>query len=195
MLRGDYTPVFQSLPAGGPVGTLNPRGTTMKPTIVLAILAMGLALGLAVPGVVSAQATKGDPGVTQQLDRLGLNYTVTKSGNFSVTYDLDGGRSQVAYIMGKTETVDTTDVRELWSRAGTFDAVPDADVMQNLLEESGSKKIGFWSIEETDKGGYTVYFSVKVPVYLKDGDLSSLLEYTANIADQKEEELFNTDDE
>jgi hypothetical protein len=55
--------------------------------------------------------------------------------------------------------------------------------------------MGFWSIEETDSGGYTVYFSVKVPVYLADSDLAALLEYTANTADQKEKELFNADDE
>ena len=164
---------------------------TMKQVMVLAMLALGLVLA----GTASAQDTKGTPDIAAQLDRLGMKYTVTKSGNYSITYDVDNGRRQVVYIMGKTEMVDSTEVRELWSRAGTYDAVPEADVMQNLLEESGTKKIGFWSIEETDKGGYTVYFSVKIPVYLKDDDLSSLLEYTANIADQKEEELFNTDDE
>jgi hypothetical protein len=154
-----------------------------------------LALAIAAPWTAGAQAAKGDADLSAQLDRLGLKYTITKSGNYSITYDLDNGRSQVAYIMSATENVDATEVRELWSRAGTFDSVPTADQMQNLLEESGSKKIGFWALEETDSGGYTVYFSVKVPTYLRDSDLSSLLEYTASIADQKEEELFNTDDE
>ncbi len=154
-----------------------------------------LALGLVTPWMISAQAATGASDTAQQLDRLGLHYTKTKAGNYSITYDLDGGRSQTVYIMGTTEKVDNTEIRELWSRAGTFDSVPTAEAMQNLLEESGTKKIGFWSIEETDKGGYTVYFSVKVPAYLQDSDLASLLEYTANIADQKEEELFNNDDE
>jgi len=153
-----------------------------------------LALACAAPWTAAAQ-TKGDTGITAQLDRLGLKYTTTKSGNYSLTYDLDNGRSQVVYIMGSTENVDATEVRELWSRAGTFKDVPTADQMQNLLEESGTKKIGFWALEEADDGGYTVYFSVKVPLYLRDADLASLLEYTANIADQKEEELFNSDDE
>lgn len=159
-------------------------------------LLLALALGLGSPWLAGAQAgTKGDTGIAAQLDRLGLKYTVTKAGNYSIDYDLDGGRSQTVYIMGKTEAVDSTDVRELWSRAGTFSAVPTADQMQNLLEESGSKKIGFWALEEADSGGYTVYFSVKVPTYLRDGDLESLLQYVADISDQKEEELFNSDDE
>lgn len=70
-----------------------------------------------------------------------------------------------------------------------------AGVMQKLLEDSGTEKIGFWAIEEADNGGYIVYFSVKVPVSLKDTDLASLLELTANVADGKEAELFNVDEE
>ena len=153
-------------------------------------------LALAAPGVVTAQgATKGDSALSAQLDRLGLEYTVTKTGNYSVVFDLDDGRTQTVYIMGTTEKLDNAVVRELWSRAGTFESVPTADQMQNLLEESGSKKIGFWALEESDSGGYTVYFSVKVPTYLKDDDLASLLKYAANIADDKESELFSADDE
>ncbi len=170
----------------------------MKGTTVLFLLVATVAAPLAAGAQAAADAqgaTKDDTGIAAQLDRIGLKYDVTKSGNYSISYDLDGGRSQVVYIMGTTEKVDATEVRELWSRAGTFDAVPTADQMQNLLEESGSKKIGSWALEETDKGGYTVYFSVKVPTYLKDADLVSLLQYTANIADQKEKELFNSDDE
>ena len=137
----------------------------------------------------------GDPRVTQQLDRMGIQYSITESGNYSMKYDLDGGRTQTVYIMGQTEKYKNTEIRELWSRAGTFDSVPSADVMQKLLEESGTKEIGFWGLEKTDDGSYIVYFSVKVPVYLRDSDLSSLLELTANVTDQKEAELFNDDQE
>ncbi len=164
----------------------------MKPRTLTLILA----LALTTAWIAGAQGvTKDDTGLSAQLDRLGLKYTLTKSGNYSINYDLDSGRTQTVYIMGKTEQLDATDVRELWSRAGTFKDVPTADQMQNLLEESGSKKIGFWALEEADNGGYTVYFSVKVPTYLRDDDLSALLEYTATVADQKEEELFHQDDE
>ncbi len=155
-----------------------------------------LVLGLVAAGSAAAQdTTKGDPRVARQLDRLGLKYKLTDSGNYSLTYDLKGGRSQTVYIMGTTEKYNDTEIRELWSRAGTYDTLPPADVMQTLLEESGTEKIGFWSIEKSDGGGYIVYFSVKVPVYVRDSDLSSLLELTADVADQKEQELFNSDDE
>jgi len=163
----------------------------MKRTSVLVIAVLAVVLG----NVPAIAATKANADLTAALDRLGLKYTLTKSGNYSIKYDLDGGRSQTVYIMGKTDKVGGTEIRELWSRAGTKDSLLSEDEMKGLLEESGNAKVGFWALEETDDGGYTVYFSVKVPIYLNDTDLGALLEFTANTADQKEEELFNTDDE
>ncbi|HUI73152.1 MAG TPA: hypothetical protein VL354_21710 [Spirochaetia bacterium] len=155
-----------------------------------------VALGLVVSaGNVAGQSQTADPRVAEQLNRLGLHYTITTSGNYSIKYSLDNGRSQTVYIMGQTEKYQDTEIREMWSRAGTYDAVPPADVLQGLLEESGTKKIGFWSIEKDDAGGYIVYFSVRVPVYVKDSDLGALLGLTADTADQKESELFDVDEE
>ncbi len=165
----------------------------MRYATLIVVAALGLALG----GAASAQdsSSKGDSRLTKQLDRMGVKYEITDSGNYSIDYTLDGGRSQTVYIMGGTQKVDDMEVREIWSRAGTFDSVPSADVMQNLLVESGTRQIGFWSLEEATDGGYILYFSVKVPIYLEDADLGSLMSYTANQADQKEQELFNSDDE
>jgi hypothetical protein len=164
----------------------------MKRAAVLLVLFFFLAGATAA----FAQGTsKGDARVAAQLDRLGLHYKLTDSGNYSITFDVESGRSQVAYIMAKTETYKGLEIREIWSRAGTFEDLPESDVMQKLLEDSAGEKIGFWSIEEADNGGWTVYFSVKVPVYLKDADLKSLLELTANVGDEKEAELFNQDEE
>ena len=138
---------------------------------------------------------KGDTRFIHQLDRLGLKYTITDKGNFSLSYSLDNGRSQVAYITGTTEKLDNMEVMELWSRAGTFDGLPPQDVMQSLLVENGTKQIGHWSIEQAKDSGYIVYFATKIPVYIGDADLNSILRYVADIADQKEEELFKIDDE
>ena len=74
--------------------------------------------------------------------------------------------------MGSAEKVDKLEVIELWSSAGTFDSLPEEDVVRDLLADSGTKPIGFWSVEEATDEGYTVYFSVRVPLYVKDSDLS-----------------------
>jgi hypothetical protein len=154
-------------------------------------------LALGAPLVTSAQESTalGDHRIATILDRTGLKYSVDSDGNFSLKLSLDKDRSQVVSIMGSTEKVDKLEVVELWSSAGTFDSLPEEDVVRDLLSDSGTKPIGFWSVEEVTGGGYMVYFSVKVPLYVKDSDLVSLLRYTANIANQKEKELFNSDED
>ena len=67
--------------------------------------------------------------------------------------------------------------------------------MKDLLLESGEKPIGSWNLERASDGGYTVYFSTRVPVYIGDADLASILQSAAATADQKEADLFNADDE
>jgi hypothetical protein len=133
--------------------------------------------------------------VAEQLDRLGLHYELTESNNYSVTYDLDGGRSQVAYVTADTETYKGVEIRELWSRAGTFDELPSADTMEKLLEDTGTEKIGSWALEKSSEDGYILYFSIRVPVSLEDSQMGALLQLAADVADQKESELFQTDDE
>ncbi|MGA2477261.1 MAG: hypothetical protein ABSG63_00755 [Spirochaetia bacterium] len=153
-------------------------------------------LTLVAPFVASAQesTTTGDHRIANILDRTGLKYSVDSDGNFSLKLFLDKDRSQVVFIMGSAEKIDKLEVIELWSSAGTFDSLPEEDVVRDLLADSGTKPIGFWSVEGATDGGYTVYFSVRVPLYVKDSDLVSLLRYTANIANQEEKELFYSDE-
>jgi len=168
---------------------------TKKTLFLTALIILGAAGALGAQDASTKNAASGDPRVSAALDKLGLHYKLTKSGNYSVTYDLDHGRSQVAYIVTKTETYAGVEIRELWSRAGTYDAVPSAEVMQKLLEDSGTEKIGGWSLEKSSSDGYIVYFSVRVPVTVTDDALKALLELTADVADQKENDLFGVDDE
>jgi len=123
-----------------------------------------------------------------------VKYTTTKSGNYSIDFSRDGDRQQTVYIMSKTETYGGIEIREIWSNAGTFDAEPTAKVMLELLSENDTEKIGAWNVETSDDGSYLAYFSIKVPSYVKDKDLSDLLEFASNVADEMEAKLFNVDE-
>lgn len=123
-----------------------------------------------------------------------MKYTTTKSGNYSIDFSRDGDRQQTVYIMSKTETYGGIEIREIWSNAGTFDAEPTAKVMLELLSENDTEKIGAWNVETSDDGSYLAYFSIKVPSYVKDKDLSDLLEFASNVADEMEAKLFNVDE-
>ena len=52
-----------------------------------------------------------------------------------------------------------------------------------------------WNVEASDDGTFLAYFSIKVPVYLRDKDLSSALEFASTVADKMEAKLFGRDED
>ena len=159
---------------------------TRKALYLTAVLSIVSALAFA--------ADKADARVAKQLDKLGIDYSTTDSNNYSIDKDLDKGRTQTVYIMSKTETNGGLEIREIWSNAGNFKTEPTNDQMMALFEDNNSEKIGAWALESSDDGSYLAYFSVKVPTYIRDKDLSDLIDFTATVADDMELKLFNADD-
>jgi hypothetical protein len=157
------------------------------------MLCLSAALALAGAAAFAADG-KADARVAKQLDKLGLQYTTTSSGNYSIEKDIKGDRKQTVFIMSKTETYGGLEIREIWSNAGSFDTEVPADTMLELLNDNNTEKIGAWSVEQSDDGGYLVFFSLKVPVYLRDKDLSDMLDFASTVADEMELKLFNVDD-
>jgi hypothetical protein len=139
-------------------------------------------------------ADKADPRVAKQLDKIGIEYSTTKSNNYSIAQDLDGGRKQTVYIMSKTQTIGGLEVREIWSNAGSFTAEPTSDQMLTLLSDNNAQDMGAWTIEASDDGSYLAYFSIKVPTYIRDKDLSDVIDLAATAADAMELKLFNADE-
>jgi len=135
-----------------------------------------------------------DARVGKQLDRLGWQYKTTGSGNYSIVKDLDGGRSQTVYLMSKTESYGGLEIREIWSNAGSMEEQPSQDQLMELLADNNTQKMGAWSVEASDDGSYLVYFSIKVPVYIKDKDLADIIDFAATVADEREERLFDADE-
>jgi hypothetical protein len=155
---------------------------------------LSLTAALLVAGTALFAADAADARVSRQLDKLGLAYTTTESNNFSLQQSLGGGRTQTVYIMSKTATYGGLEIREIWSNAGSFEAEPSAESMLELLEDNNTEKIGAWNVEASDDGSYLVYFSIKIPTYLRDKDLSSMIDFAATVADEMEAKLFNADE-
>jgi hypothetical protein len=134
-----------------------------------------------------------DSGLTKQLADAGLKYDVTKAGNAKVLFNETDGRSQEVYIRGTTDPLDGLVLREIWSVAGTLEAEPEAQTLLDLLSEGGSQTIGAWNLEKSDDG-WLVYYGAKLPAALAGTDLRSALEAIAAVADDKEKELFDSDE-
>jgi hypothetical protein len=137
---------------------------------------------------------KADPRVEATLTRLGLHYTVNSSGNAVVSFDEAKSRSQSVFIMSKTDTYNGVEIREIWSNAGTFNTMPDADSLVDLMSESGKNKIGSWALEETDAGTYLLFYTIKFPADASDDAYRMMLEFASSITDERELALFDTDE-
>jgi hypothetical protein len=137
---------------------------------------------------------KGDGRVAETLSRLSLKYTLSSSGNFAVTYGLEGGRSQTVYVMSKTDAYNEVEIREIWSNAGSFDSEPESDTLMDLMGESAKNKLGCWALEKLEDGSFLLFYSIKFPAAASDEAYRAMLEFASSVTDAREKELFGSDE-
>ena len=160
---------------------------------VMFLIVVAMGLGVIAPSF-SQTKNKADTRVAAILNNLNLTYKVTSSGNYSVTYNEDNGRTQDVFIMSSTDTYKGIEIREIWSNAGNFDTEPDATQLIDLMSESAKNKIGDWALESQDDGTYLLFYTIKSPVKIDDAAFKMMLQFTADIADARELEIFDADD-
>lgn len=143
-----------------------------------------LATGLlsVVPAVIAQEA---DRRVGQQLDALGHNYEIDEDGDYRMTFDVDGERTQLVYVRSTTHEYGSHVIREIWSpgyRApnGRF----PAPVATRLLEDSDDSILGAW----TRQGEYAM-FVVKLPASASARQLDDAINAAVATADAMENEL------
>ncbi|TYT23793.1 hypothetical protein FZO89_16355 [Luteimonas viscosa] len=138
------------------------------------------------------QAWAEDPAVASRLDARGIQYTVDEDGDYRVTYNYaDEGRTQLAFVAGRTESIAGFQVREVFAPAAWVgkDGIDGARALA-LLEESRRQKYGSWEI-----GGDVLYFVIKLPDNVDATQLEAALDIVAEVADNKEIELSGDRDE
>ncbi|WP_304221978.1 hypothetical protein [Gracilinema caldarium] len=144
-------------------------------------------------GLLSAQSNnQPDQRVADMLKTMNIDYVITDNGNFEIEYELASGRTQYVFIMSETQKYRGMEVREVWSNAGVLDEDPEVDLLYELMQESGSNKIGAWALEENDEG-ILLYYSIKAPVSHTVEDLRQLIAFAAEVADSQESYLFEDD--
>ena len=164
----------------------------MRPTALL----LPLVLALALPAAAIAQdqepeAPQADPLVRAQLEALGYGFEVDADGDFKLLFDLEEGRSQLAYVISGTEEYGALQVREVWSPAYRTegDAFP-VDVANRLLQASHTGKLGAW-VRQDDMA----VLVVKVAAGATGAELAAAITYAIHAADGMEAELTGGQDE
>ncbi|QWP75517.1 hypothetical protein J5226_18135 [Lysobacter sp. K5869] len=134
----------------------------------------------------AAVSKNGDPQVRAQLDALGYKYQVDEDGDFVLTFGLDEKRSQMAYVLSRTQRFGSLKVREIWSpayRTADGGALP-APIANRLLEDGQLSKLGGWVSQD----GVAV-FVVKIDADAPNHTLDDAIDYAVRAADQMEAEL------
>jgi hypothetical protein len=137
-----------------------------------------------------------DPRIKQALDSIGLKYSVNSSNNYKVVYtmDNDADRSQLVFIVSKTETYRSVELREIWSVAAVLDEYPGEETIHYILNMNSTSKIGAWAIEEADDGEFWLLYTTKVPVDLTPNGLKDIVYFVAEVCDEMEAELVGDDE-
>lgn len=174
----------------------------MRPTALAlpAMLAAALALLPAAAPAASnnkAQAaeaqhsTAADARIGKQLDTLGYKYEVDEDGDYKLTFDMGEDRSQLGFVISRTESYGKHKVREVWAPAyrSPGEQFP-VEIANKLLEDSQSSKMGAWV-----KQGNMAVFVVKIPADASDQELDDALDYALRAADLMEKELTPGKDE
>ncbi|RPE81638.1 YbjN domain-containing protein [Vulcaniibacterium tengchongense] len=138
----------------------------------------------------ATERSAADAGIARQLDELGYRYEVDEDGDYRLAFDLDGGRSQLAFVISAVEEFGSLRVREVWAPAyraqgGAF----PAEVANRLLEDSHTGKLGGWV-----KQGDTAVLVVKLAADASAQQLDDALDYVLRAADQMEAELTGQDE-
>jgi len=143
------------------------------------------ALALACLTAFPALAGEPDAAIKAQLDSLDVKYDVDADGDFKVTFDLGGDRSQLVWIRSATDKYGSLKIREIWSPGYKYDGgeLP-VKIANRLLEHSHGLILGGW----TKQKQYAMLV-VKIPVSSTPQQLRDAAEAAAGAADEIEKEL------
>ncbi len=145
------------------------------------------------PSTAVAQAAPTpDSRIKDALEKLGLKYEVTKSGNYKVVFRVSDNRTQVITIVSRTEKVEGLEIREIVSPAYATKGDINATIANQLLKDSYRKKLGAWTILQAD-GDSLALFTSKIDANQSPADLKTSLLLTVYAADEMEKSLTQED--
>lgn len=134
-----------------------------------------------------------DPRVQRLLESASLKYDITNAGDFKLSFNLGGGRSQVAFVNSNTETFGGLEIREV-SSVGLFlkKSVPDPALMLYALVDNSNVKLGAWRVVLGDEGALVI-FTAHISADTDAQTLMSVMTLVMRAADDLENK-FSGDD-
>lgn len=144
------------------------------------------ALLLAAP----VSAATPDAVVKAQLESKGTPFTIDDDGDFQITVNVGGGRTQLVWVRSVVEATNHQRVREIWSPGYQSEgAAFPAAIANDLLERSNSLKLGSWVKQER-----VAMLVIKIQADAGADALDEAIDLAASAADAVELDLTGKDD-
>jgi len=121
-----------------------------------------------------------------------LKFTVDNEGDFRLLFDVGDDRSQLVWILSRTNRLEALEIREVWSIGYQSERPLSADIANRLLEQNAKVKLGSWQLRRMgDK--YTAVFSAQIAAETDRATLLAAIRAVTTIADRMELDLTNKD--
>lgn len=142
----------------------------------------------------SDSSSKADNRVRRALESAGLKYSVDGDGDFRVHFKFKSGRTHLVFVNSETERYDGLELRRVWAFGFVSDKEVSKNNLQVLLERNGRYKLGAWNLQKHRRTGkWSAEFRVVVPADCPASELRSIIELTADVADEIEKESTGAD--
>jgi hypothetical protein len=127
--------------------------------------------------------------VRQALDGLGLKYSVTELGDFTLDCPVGQGRSKRVVVHSSTDRYAGHETRKIYSGSYECHGSIPGQLANRLLEDNGQKKFGAWAKRDP----YLVFTSMVEANANKESLYGAIL-LTVRTADQMEAQLASSTD-
>lgn len=141
----------------------------------------------------SSSSLTGDARVRSALVAINQKFIIDSDGDFKLVRDTEAGRTQVAWVLSKTNSYGTIEVREVISPAFKTGGTISTALAVRLLKENNKYKIGAWRlVGEGDN--QAVFYAIQISADLDAQSLNAAIKTATLVADALEKEMVGTDD-
>jgi len=171
--------------------TYQGEGDMFKKTVGVVVL-LGVFVTWGAVAQVGAKKKASDPRVEKLLKSMGVTYIIDNDGDFKMTNDVGGGRTQNVFVLSATVNLSGLEIRQVASPAYQFKRPMSAELANRLLEHNATVKLGAW---QTQKAGeeYVAIFAAQIAAETDSATLLTTIQAVTETADALEKELTEKD--
>lgn len=168
------------------------RAMSHQCLLVACLITAGMTPAMAQDSELAPEPVDAAGSVQTRLEASGTRYEIDQDGDFKIVYSWRReSRSQLVFVAGHVEKVGGIAVRQIFAPVARLDDGRLApDMATTLLRDNSSRILGHWATNDSH-----LIYVIDIPDDIDAAGLESAISIAAEIADDKEIELAEGEDE